>query len=303
MLRNFFMLQNEPDGTGGAPSLVDPGVTTTTQPPKDESTPPASTPPAADPSIPEWLKGVDPELAKDKSLSSITDLNNLAKSYVNAQKMIGKPQIALPDEFATDEDWKQVYKKLGLPDKLEEYKAELAESPYLDEAFRKEFLKNAHEAGVLPKQAQKMYDFFHSQTDAAVKNSESQGTKYMEEQVTKLQGEWGNGFNKELKIAQIALQQFADEGMLKELKESGLDSNPTLIRLMNKIGKNLNEDTFSRQTVAHLGVSMDEAKSEVGKMMGDMAHPYWNGDHPNHKSAVDRMLKLQEIISSASSDA
>ena len=301
MFKRFHLLEGEPEGGAGGISLANDDVTTTTQPPKEDTG--TTAPLSGDPSMPEWLKGVDPELAKDKSLSSITDINNLVKSYVNAQKLIGKPQIALPDEFATDDDWKQVYKKLGLPENVEDYKAELTESEYFDDGFKKEFLKNAHEAGVLPKQAQKMYEFFNAQTDAAVKSNQTESTKYMEEQVTKLQQEWGSGFDKELKVAQIALKQFADEGMINELKEAGLDTNPTLIRLMNKIGKNLNEDTFSRQTVAHLGVTMDEAKGEVGKMMADMAHPYWNGDHPNHKSAVDRMLKLQEIINSPSQDA
>jgi hypothetical protein len=72
---------------------------------------------------------------------------------------------------------------------------------------------------------------------------------------------------------------------------------------MNKVAKGLNEDTFSRQTVAHLGTTKDEAQQEHGRIMGDMAHPYWNSDQPNHKSAVDRMLKLQEILISGSPQA
>ena len=261
------------------------------------ATPPENTPPSAPPaSGPEWLKSIDPELAADKSLADIADINNLVKSYINSQKLLGKKSIPLPDEFATDEDWKQVYKKLGLPEKVEEYKPELPNTEYFDDAFKQEFLKNAHAAGVLPKQAKQLFEFFNSQTDTAVKaNMEAQKVAF-ETSVQKLKEDWGAGFNKELKTAQIALRQFADEGLISELKEAGLDSNPTLIRLLNRVGKQLNEDTFNRQNIAHLGTSKEEAKEEYNRIMGDGAHPYWNGEHPSHKSAVDRMLKLQEIM-------
>jgi hypothetical protein len=148
-----------------------------------------------------------------------------------------------------------------------------------------------------------MFEFFNSQTDAAVKKNQEEYTRGMEEQVTKLKEEWGAGFAKEIKVAQIALKQFADDSMINEIKESGLDSHPTMIKLLNKIGKNLNEDTFARQTVAHLGITKEEAQGEYGKMMNDMTGPYWNADHPNHKAASERMLKLQEIINSQAPQA
>lgn len=274
--------------------------------PTPEATPtptPTPTPEAAPVDAMSWLKSLDPEIAGDKSLADIGDVNNLAKSYINAQKLLGKKSIPLPDEFATEADWKVVYNKLGLPETLDKYTPELPETEYFDAAFKQEFLKNAHSAGVLPKQAKQLFEFFNAQTDSAVKaNMEAQQTAF-ETSVQSLKEEWGAGFNKELKTAQVALRQFADEGLISELKESGLDSNPTLIRLLNKVGKQLNEDTFNRQNIAHLGTSKEEAKSEYERIMGDTAHPYWNGEHPSHKSSVDRMLKLQEILHSSAAQA
>ena len=45
----------------------------------------------------------------------------LAKSYVNAQSMIGADKVAIPGKHATDEDWGEVYRRLGRPDTPEGY--------------------------------------------------------------------------------------------------------------------------------------------------------------------------------------
>ena len=46
---------------------------------------------------------------------------DLAKSWVNAQKLIGKEKIPLPGEKATKEDWDVVFSRLGRPEKPEGY--------------------------------------------------------------------------------------------------------------------------------------------------------------------------------------
>lgn len=299
MRRGFDLLMAEADpapegGGGGTASLVDPN-------PAPAEAAPEQSPDA--PTLPEWLTGVDPELASHASLKPVGDINTLVKNYINAQKMIGKNQIAVPDEFATPEDWRKVMEKIGLPAEKDKYNVEFGETELFNDDFKSSFKELAYEHGVLPKQAQEMFNFINAQTEQAVKTQEENYNKVITEEFDKLKNEWGAGFDKELKTAQVALRQFADDNMLTELQESGLDTSPTLIRLLNKIGKGLNEDTFDRKTVGHLGTTKVEAEDEIGNMMGDSAHPYWNGQHPNHKSAVDRMIKLREIVASGQSQA
>ena len=49
----------------------------------------------------------------DKSLSNFNNMEDLLKSYKHAQSLVGADKIAIPNKHATDEDWNEVYKKLG----------------------------------------------------------------------------------------------------------------------------------------------------------------------------------------------
>lgn len=246
---------------------------------------------------PEFLKGVDPELLEQANLKTFQDVETLAKSYVHAQKQIGKDKITLPGEHASDQDWQEVYKKLGLPDK-ENYEVDFGEAKY-DEEFKKEFQEKAHEAGLLPHQAKEVFEFWNSKISEASQGFSEEQQQKQQEEIENLRKEWGAGFDKELKTAQTALKQFADEGTIEYLKESGLGNDPKLIKLFNQIGKSMNEDTFNRDTVKHLGTTKEEAQEKINEMLGqDQTGPYWNPEHPGHKKAVEDMMRYQEAVTS-----
>lgn len=263
--------------------------------PDNTQTPPEGTTPTDQ--TKDWRSMIDPELAKEPSLATFKDINDVVKSYIHAQKMVGKNKIVLPDsEYATEEEWRDVYKKLGLPDE-DKYEIKFGEAKY-DEEFKKAFKAKAHEAGVLPRQAQKIWDFMHEQIEGATaKTVEAQKANY-ERQVAELQKEWGSGYSAELAIAQKAFKQFADEELTKYFKESGLAGDVNIIKFLNKIGKSLNEDTFDRDTIKHLGTTKDEAQKKVNSILGNSKHPYWNPQHPSHSQAVKDMEEYFKVISS-----
>ena len=69
------------------------------------------------------FKELIPEEYKDeKALQNFSNMNDFVKSYFNAQSLVGANKVAIPNKMATDEDWEEVYKKLGRPDKPEDYK-------------------------------------------------------------------------------------------------------------------------------------------------------------------------------------
>lgn len=261
-------------------------------------TPAPTDTPAVDSPEFDWKAKIDPEILKEANVATFKDLNDLAKSYVHAQKMVGKDKIVLPDpEYATDEEWSDVYKKLGLPER-DKYQIKFAEDQAYDEDFKKAFTDQAHQAGVLPKQAQKIWEFMHTQiTDASKKSGELHSQK-VEEEVKNLQKEWGSGYSAEIAVAQQAFKQFADENDIKYFKESGLAGDPKMIKFLNKIGKSLNEDTFDRDTVKHLGLTKEEAQRKMNTINGNSKHPYWDAKHPSHKQAVEDMQKYYQVMNS-----
>ena len=62
------------------------------------------------------------EYQGEKSLQNFQDMNGFVKSYLSAQRLVGLDKIAIPNHLATDDDWDQVYQKLGRPNNPNEYK-------------------------------------------------------------------------------------------------------------------------------------------------------------------------------------
>ena len=59
------------------------------------------------------FKSLIPESFKEeKSLENFNNMEDLLKSYLHAQKMVGADKIPVPNKFATDEDWKEVFTRL-----------------------------------------------------------------------------------------------------------------------------------------------------------------------------------------------
>jgi len=245
---------------------------------------------------PDWMKSLSEDLIEDKSLRNFKDINDLAKSYVHARKTIGGNKVSVPDEHATPDDWNDFYKKMGLPER-EKYQVKFGEAKYSDD-FKNGFLDQAHEAGMLPHQAEKVFEFFNNQVLSANEQAQQMSEKELSEQADGLRKEWGSGYDKKLKTAQVAFSTFADEETTNYLNETGLANDPSLIKLFAKIGEKLNEDTFDTNTVKHLGMTKEEAEEKRTQMMGDNDHPYWNDNHPNHKKAVEDMLRYNKISES-----
>jgi len=265
----------------------------TTAPPVEAA--PVDTPPTEF-AGPEWMKGISQDLMEDKSLQNFKDVNDLAKSYIHSRKQIGKNKISLPDEHGTDEDWKEVYKQLGLPER-DKYSVKFGEANY-SEDFKKGFIDQAHNAGILPQQAEKVFEFFNSQVTIASQEAGEANELEQQEAFEGLKKEWGSGYDKKLKTAQVAFSTFADEDLTAYLNDTGLAQDTNLIKLFSKIGEKLNEDTFDTNTVKHLGLTKEDAEEKKATMMGDSNHPYWKDEHPNHNKAVEDMLKYNKIIES-----
>ncbi len=63
-----------------------------------------------------WKEAISEEYRSNPNIEKFTELDALAKSYINAVSMIGTDKIPLPGKSATDEQWNEVYNKLGRPE-------------------------------------------------------------------------------------------------------------------------------------------------------------------------------------------
>jgi hypothetical protein len=266
-------------------------ITPDVTPVSSDPTPAAFTPPAQS-DMPEWLKGVDPEIAKDPSLKVFNNHQDLIKSYVHAQKMLGKDKTILPGKNSSDVEWKQFYQKLGVPSELDAYQINKGEKYVVNDEVMNEFKKLAHESNLLPNQAQKVMDWFNDKASGNMSLAQQQSEAKMTEGWATLAKEWGQGFDKNMAAAKAVIQEFGDEQFVNYLNESGLGDDPKLAQFLAKVGSNLKEDSFQENVSTRHGMTPQEAKASYTKIIGDVNHPYRNSSHPDHKNAVEEVSKL-----------
>lgn len=294
----------QPSGEGNA-SLTAPRSPPAT-PPAGSNTVNNEIPPPApkgdanafNPSLPEnWRESLPEDIKGEKSLEMYKDIGALAKSLVHAQKQVGRDKITIPDpKLATDEDYRAVFKKLGLPEDPKEYEVKLKKDSKLDPDFLNKFKENAHKAGILPRQAQAVLDWYETESEAHVQAVESQFNQKKTQQLTKLKEEWGNAFGKHIEAAQLAFGDFATEADVNYLNETGLDSDPVLLRLFSKIGMVLKDDDLKGRGHSSSIMSPADAQKQIDEIMANPDHPHNNGKHPNHQTAVAEMSKLWEQV-------
>jgi len=217
----------------------------------------------------------------------------LAKSYISAQKLVGADKISVPSKHATDDDWAGVFKKLGLPSDLKEYDVKMADGVSIDKEFVEAFKTTAHKAGILPRQAQAIADWFSKTNLEAETRISNEFKTAQTKNLETLKTEWGDAFDSKVGKAQRVLREAGNPALIQYLDESGLGNNSNLIRLLSSIGeKFLTEGSDINTKGAANVMTPKDAQNEYNKVMADMKHPYWTKDHPGHKAAMEEVNNL-----------
>jgi len=264
---------------------------TTTQP-ADQSQPITQEEPKID------FKSLIPdEYKEDKALANFQDMNQFVKSYLHAQKMVGLDKIPVPNKYATDEDWQEVYKRLGAPEKPDQYKYKFAKDQKVDEASLKAFNEVAQKNGLLPKQAENIVKFYNELSQQAVSQEASKIDAARLESETVLKTEYGSEYNKRLDQAKrLASQTLGADFLNNTILKNGskLGDNVSLIKAFSNLADKLSED----EIVKGEGTDYMSAK-ELQKQIDELQQPgspYWIKTHPNHKRNVDEVFKLREML-------
>ena len=236
------------------------------------------------------------EYREEKSLENINSMEDLLKGYVHAQKLVGTNKIPVPNKHSTDEDWNEVFKKLGAPNNPEDYKYNLKDVE-MDQNQVSEFNKTAHQLGLLPKQAEGLIKFYNEMNGNIAATQEEQAAQAQLNTETELKKEYGPQFAKRLdqakKLAVSTLgQEFLENTYLKD--GSRLGDNLSVIKAFSSLADKLSEDEIIKGD----GTGYMTAK-EIEKEISDLTQegsPYWNKTHPNHQKNIQEVLKLREML-------
>ena len=233
---------------------------------------------------------------EEKSLENFNNMEDLLKSYLHAQKMVGADKIPVPNKFATDEDWKEVFSRLGAPKSPEDYKYSF-KADEVDPNQLKTFNETAHKLGLLPKQAEALVKYYNDLGKGQSEQLEAQAAEAQLKTEADLKKEFGPQFNKRLDQAKrLAVGTLGEEFLNNTLLKDGsrLGDNIQVIKAFSSLADKLSEDEIVKgeghdyQTVSDIEKQISELTQE--------GSAYWKNQHPNHNKAVQEVLKLREML-------
>ena len=243
------------------------------------------------------FKDLIPEdFKEEKALDNFNNMEDFVKSYLHAQKLVGADKIPVPNKHSTDEDWHEVFKRLGAPETPEDYKYNLKDVE-LDQNQVSEFNKEAHKLGLLPRQAESLIKFYNEMNSNNAASQEEAAAQAQLQTETELKKEYGPQFSKRLdqakKLAVNSLgSEFLENTYLKD--GSRLGDNIKVIKAFSDLAEKLSEDEIIKGDGSDYMTAKDIEK-EINELTQE-GSDYWIKTHPNHQKAIQEVLKLRELL-------
>ena len=245
-----------------------------------------------------WKDSISQEFREDPNISKFTEIDALAKSYINATRMIGQDKVAVPNQNSTDDQWSEVYDKLGRPESPDQYKLDVkSEVVPLDEGTIKSFAENAHKLGLNNKQAQGILEYYKNSMEGSEQQARIDTETAQANAEAELRKEWGRSFDENLKKAAGVAKANMDEKILNmELKDgTRLGDHPTIIKGFANIANLMSEDKMIG-TAEENSTSGRDYQSEISSLVNDRDGPYWNKAHPEHDKVVQQVFTLRTML-------
>ena len=244
-----------------------------------------------------WKETISEEFSIESNIAKFTEIDALAKSYINATRMIGTDKVDVPNQNSTDDHWNEVYDKLGRPESADKYKLEAkSEIVPIEETAVKQFAEQSHKLGLNNKQAQGILEFYKNSMEQTAKQTQIDAETAQAQAQQILRQEWGKSYDANIqKAASLAKANMKAEVLDLPMKDgSRLGDNPDVIKGFAKIADMLSEDKIISTESENVNQGRDY-DSEISQIINDKSGPYWNSTHPDHAKVVQQVLTLREM--------
>jgi hypothetical protein len=271
------------------PDVTQTTTTLTTEQPT-ETTAALTTPEA--PTV-DFQSLIPEEYREEKSLQNFNKMDDFVKSYLHSQKLVGLDKIAVPNKHATDEDWKEVYKKLGSPETADAYKYSLPEDHQVPEDTLKSFSEEAVKLGLLPNQADGIMKYYNDVINQGLndQNIKAEEARKISEQ--ELRQEFGPTFDNKItgakNLATATLgADFLNNTMLSD--GSKLGDNIQIVKAFANLSEKLSEDDIVKGDTPEY-MTTNEITKQIASLQ-QKGSAYWDKKHPAHAIAVEEVASL-----------
>ena len=265
--------------------------TETTQPTAIKSTVSNGDTPAS------WKSSISEEFRNDPNIEKFTEIDALAKSYINATRMIGQDKVAVPNKNSTEDQWNEVYSKLGRPESADKYALNIeSEAVAMDENAIKSFAEQSHKLGLNNTQAQGILEFYKNNMESNMQRATVDTETAQAQAETELRAEWGKEFDSNVSKASALAKANMNPEILDLQMQDGtrIGDHPEIIKGFAKIAGMLSEDKLV-STESESVNSIKDLQSEISAITNDTTGPYWNNKHPDHAKMVQQVYTLREM--------
>jgi hypothetical protein len=245
-----------------------------------------------------WKEAISEEFRNDPNIEKFTEIDALAKSYINATQMIGKDKVAVPNKNSTEDQWNEVYDKLGRPESADKYSLNVkSEVVPIDDNAIKQFAENAHQLGLNNKQAQGILEFYKNNMEGMAQQAKVDTETAQAQSTQELRQEWGREFDTNIKKAgALAKANMNPEILDMQLKDGmRLGDHPEIIKGFAKIAGMMSEDKIVSTESENVSSNTD-VETEISDIMNNKDGPYWNKSHPDHDKMVQQVYTLREML-------
>ena len=245
-----------------------------------------------------WKSSISEEFRNDPNIEKFTEIDALAKSYINATRMIGQDKVAVPNKNSTEDQWNEVYSKLGRPETADKYALNIeSEAVAMDENAIKSFAEQSHKLGLNNKQAEGILDFYKNNMEGTAQQAKIDTETAQAQSEQQLRSEWGRDFDSKVQQAGAIAKANINPEVLDMPLSNGmrLGDHPEVIKGFAKIASMMSEDKMVATESESVNTVAD-IESEISAITNDTDGPYWNKQHPDHDKSVQQVYTLREML-------
>lgn len=254
----------------------------------------------------DWRSGITDATAR-KAAEKVTDLNGLALRVVGLEQAVSR-SVPLPAKNSKPEEIARFREALNIPEKPDGYeipKGEKAPAWAQGDEAQKQlagFAETAQKFNISKDAFKGILDWYDGRLADVEKQRDAADDQYAEESVAQLRKEWTN-YDREMQFAGRGLEWvFGKDGSeaeafksLKTTEDRFVGDNPLILKMLNKIGRAISEDTMpSFPADAESAKGLKEKLAQLTEQQDDASR---RGDHAKARRLDEEIMAVAGQIS------
>lgn len=241
---------------------------------------------------PDWYSGFQDEGLKAYAQNKAwKDPASMVDSYRNLEKLVGVKEklLQVPDNLGDAKAMEEVWKRLGRPEKPEEYGIKAG-----NEKFGEWFSKTAHELGLNRNQAEALFKKYDEFAGAEQAQTEAQLKAESDKLINDLKTKWGAAHDQNLAVAKQAATQFGIDADMLNKMESSLGFAKTM-EFLHSVGSKIGEPSFEsgKPLKAAVQLTPAQARERINQLIQDKD---WSAKYVNggvqEREEMERLNKM-----------